>query len=122
MDLVILQKTRSAEGGVFDSGGSRGLRRPGLSDSYFSKVQFWTASWSLLSFFGGRSPAKIWQSIRGTVRKLQKAKVAFRNPGHRNARGSFRRFHLMVLMISQQSWNLQCFERVLQWFPVLFFV
>ena len=33
--------------------------------------------WSVLAFFGGRSPAKLWQSMRGTVRKLQNSKVTF---------------------------------------------
>ena len=40
---------------------------------------------SVLAFVAGRSPAKIWQSMRGTVRKLQKSKVRCRNPGHLNS-------------------------------------
>ena len=65
---------------------ARRLKKTRPFRSYFSKVKFGTGSWWVLSFFGGRSPAKTWLPMRGTGRKKQNQKWRFRNPGHLNAR------------------------------------
>ena len=54
-----------------------GLKKTGPLRFPLLKSVVWTGSWSVLAFLGGRSPAKIWQSMQGTVQKLQKSKVAF---------------------------------------------
>ena len=56
------------------------IYHPQLLHSGLKEDQVWAGSWSVLAFFGGRSPAELWHSMRGTVRKLQIQKQRFRNP------------------------------------------
>ena len=87
----------------------RVLRRPGLSDSNFWKVQFWAGSWSLLAFFRWPFTCQTFGSQRGEPYENYKyQKRCFRNPGHLNAQSltSSRRLPCFVLTRPwQESWT-----------------